>query len=144
MRHYCITNSSYKMCFKMINMSQVTIIIYSLCKNITNIPWTYFIFHFEHFSCKRLNISMVYRDSTILYWKLFVRWLFVIVNKSKATFSRDMYSVVLARALNVLFTFLRRPLTWVSKLNLLSILTPNSFSKVLFFIRDFATQISIG
>ena len=59
-------------------------------------------------------------------------------------FSRDMCGGALARTLNILFAFLQRPLTWVSKLSLLSILTPNSFSQVLLFIRDSPTQISIG
>ena len=48
-------------------------------------------------------------------------------------FSRDMYGVALARARNLSFVFLERPLTRVSKLSLLSILKPNNFSQVLFF-----------
>ena len=48
-------------------------------------------------------------------------------------FSREMYGVALARALNLLFVFLERPLTRVSKLSLLSILRLNNFSHVLFF-----------
>ena len=47
--------------------------------------------------------------------------------------SKDMFRVALARARNLLFTFLHSPLTWVSKSNLLSILTSSSFSQVLFF-----------
>ena len=46
-------------------------------------------------------------------------------------FSRDMYGVALARTLHLLFAFLQRPLTWVSKFSLLSILTPNNSSQVL-------------
>ena len=48
-------------------MSQVVVIIYYFCKSITNNFWRHFIFHFELFNCKRLNISMVYIDRTILY-----------------------------------------------------------------------------
>ena len=61
-------------------------------------------------------------------------------------FSRDMYGVALARVLHLLFAFLQRPLTWESKLSLLSILTPNNFSQTLSFIRDSPTptQIFIG
>ena len=36
--------------------------------------------------------------------------------------SNEVDNVTLARALNLLFTFLQRPFTWVSKLSLLSIL----------------------
>ena len=59
-------------------------------------------------------------------------------------FSRDMCGGALARTLNILFAFLQRPLTWVSKLSLLSVLTPNNFLQVLLFIRDSTTRISIG
>ena len=51
----------------MINMCRVIVIIYSFSTNITNNLWKYFIFHFEYLSCKRLNISKVYKGRTILY-----------------------------------------------------------------------------
>ena len=41
-------------------MSRVIVIIYSFCKSITNNFWRHFIFHFELFNCKLLNISMMY------------------------------------------------------------------------------------
>ena len=55
-----------------------------------------------------------------------------------------MYGVALARALSLLFAFLQRPLIWVSKLSLLSVLTQNNFSQVLLFIRYSPTRIYIG
>ena len=44
----------------------------------------------------------------------------------------------------LLFAFSERPLTWVSKLILLSIWTPSNFSQMLSFARDSPTRISIG
>ena len=52
----------------------------------------------------------------------------------------SIYGVVLANALNLLFTLLEIFLTRLSKLSLLPMLTPRGLSKVLFLIKESPTS----
>lgn len=54
----------------------------------------------------------------------------------------SIYGVILASRFNLLLSFLHRLFTWLSKLRLLSILTPNNFSWLVFFIKESSIWIS--